>query len=320
MLCEKTNRSDNGFGLTVGTPSAGTIGEPRKAKARSTDLAFKSQPEKRIRREHHIHGSWKAHSPRPSSYSNLFRPYRQRRMAVNYLEITETLSASRMRPYRRELTSHESGLPTSEAVKGYFLLKDISQHFFAPLQLVEVAMRNRIDAQVTNRRSRRDWYETVPAAVRTKDAVIRAKDLAAEEVTSPGPDDIVCRLTFGFWANLLDRPHRDSAQADHYIWDSFSFKKVFPGAPPGLTIAAVHDRLLKLNAFRNRLFHHEPVWKGRRVNSLETAISSMRAQYVDLCEVLSWLSPEANTLLTAWSFPGRFHMACDPDRFNRPLW
>lgn len=241
-------------------------------------------------------------------------------MAVNYPEITETLSASRLRPYRRELTTNESGLPTAEAVKAYFLLKDISQHFFAPLQLVEVAMRNRIDAQVTNRRNRRDWYESVPATVRTKDAVIRAKTLAAEEVTSPGPDDVVCRLTFGFWANLLDSPHRDSAQPDHFIWDQHSFRRVFPGAPPGLTIATVNDRLLKLNAFRNRLFHHEPMWKGKRVNSLQTALGSMRAQYTDLCEVLGWLSPESNALLNAWSFPGRFSTACDPERFNRTLW
>jgi len=120
-------------------------------------------------------------------------------MPVNYAEITESLSASRLRTYRTGLTTETSGLPTPEAVKAYFLLNDISQHFFVPLQLVEVVLRNRINGHVINHKGKTAWYDSVPATVKTKDQVIKAKDLAKEEVATPTPDDVVCRLTFGFW-------------------------------------------------------------------------------------------------------------------------
>ena len=127
-------------------------------------------------------------------------------MTVKYAEITENLSARRLKEYRSRLSADVSGLSTPETVKAYFLLNDISQHFFVPLQLVEVVLRNRINDHITNSKGKRSWYDSVPATVRTKEAVMKAKNLADEQVATPTPDDIVCRLTFGFWANLLDKP------------------------------------------------------------------------------------------------------------------
>lgn len=240
-------------------------------------------------------------------------------MSVKYAEITENLSSNRLRTYRTALTNQASGLPTAETIKLYYLLNDVSQHFFVPLQLVEVTLRNKINEHLKNTR-KPTWYESVPATIKTKDSVTRAKELAHDEVTSPTPDDIVCRLTFGFWANLLDKPHRDSAKPDHFIWDQHGFRKVFPGAPKALSIGLASTRLLELNAMRNRLFHHEPIWKFRKVNSPEAAIKAMEVRYADLVEVLFWLSPEQSALFHAWSFPGRLAMACDVTRFDRQLW
>jgi hypothetical protein len=241
-------------------------------------------------------------------------------MAVKYVEITENLSASRLRTYRLGLSTAVNGLPTPEAVKAYFLLNDISQHFFVPLQLVEVVLRNRINNHIRNVKGKTDWYDSVPAMIKTKDAVTKAKQLAKEEVAQPTPDDVVCRLTFGFWANLLDKSQRDSAKPDHFIWDQHDFKKVFVGADKSLSVGIANMRLLSLNSLRNRLFHHEPIWKGRKVDSLSSAIKVVEHQYTDLLEVLGWLSPEMSALLKAWSFPGRLALACDATRFDRDLW
>ena len=241
-------------------------------------------------------------------------------MPLQYAEIVENLSANRLKTYRTRLSAAPHGLPTPEAVKAYFLLNDISQHFFVPLQLVEVALRNRINDHVTNNKGKAHWYDSVPATLKTKDAVIRAKALAKEEVPQPTPDDIVCRLTFGFWANLLDAPHRDSAKPDHFIWDQHGFKKVFRGAPAGLRVGVVADRLKRLSSLRNRLFHHEPIWKLTRVTSLASAINAMELHYSELVEVLGWISPDHSSLVHAWSFPGRLAKACDETRFDRSLW
>lgn len=241
-------------------------------------------------------------------------------MPVNYAEITANLSASRLRTYRTGLTTSQSGLPTSETVKAYFLLNEVSQHFFVPLQLVEVVLRNRINDHVKNCKGKANWYDSVPATVKAKDQVIKAKDLTKEEVKNPTPDDVVCRLTFGFWVNMLDGSQRDAAKPDHYIWDQYGFKRVFPGASTGVSIGLVSNRLLTLNTLRNRLFHHEPIWKGNKVDSVESAMKRIKARYADLIEVLGWLSPEKQALLHAWSFPGRFALSCEADRFDRKLW
>jgi hypothetical protein len=241
-------------------------------------------------------------------------------MVVKYAEITENLSASRLRTYRTALTHQVSGLTTADTVKSYFLLNDISQHFFVPLQLVEVVLRNRINDHIINFKRKSHWYDSVPATVKAKDAVTKAKDLAQAEVKTPTADDVVCRLTFGFWANLLDKPHRDTTSADHFLWDQHSFKKVFPGAERSVSIGVACVRLIALNTLRNRLFHHEPIWKSKQVTSLESAIKTVEAQYEDLLEVLRWLSPEKHALLKAWSFSGRMAMACDATRFDRDLW
>lgn len=240
-------------------------------------------------------------------------------MPLQYAEIVENLSANRLKTYRTRLCTVNNGLPTPEAVKAYFLLNDISQHFFVPLQLVEVALRNRIHLHVTASKGKARWYESVPATVKTKDAVARAKSLATEEVAQPTPDDIVCRLTFGFWANLLEAPHRDTAKPDHFIWDQHGFKKVFRGAPAGLRVAVVADRMKRLSTLRNRLFHHEPIWNSKKVTSVASAIGTMEHHYSDLLEVLDWISPEHGGLLRAWSFPGRLAKACDETRFDRSL-
>jgi hypothetical protein len=241
-------------------------------------------------------------------------------MAVKYAEIAESLSASRLKTYRVGLSVAESALHTSEAVKAYYLLNDISQHFFMPLQLVEVVLRNRLNNHIHNLTGKATWYDSVPAMLKTKDAVIKAKQVAKEEVENPTPDDIVCRLTFGFWANLLDSSQRDSAKPDHFIWDQHDFKKVFLGADGTLKVGIASMRLLKVNGLRNRLFHHEPIWKSKRVNSLASAIGCLEHQYQDLTEVLGWLSPEMLALFKAWGFEGRLKLACDAARFDRGLW
>lgn len=241
-------------------------------------------------------------------------------MAVKYGEITENLSASRLKTYRTTLSQAVHGLSTADTVKAYYLLNDISQHFFVPLQMVEVVLRNRINDHIKNIKCKPSWYDSVPASIKTKDAVTKAKTLALTEVGAPTPDDIVCRLTFGFWANLLDKPQRDASQPDHFIWDQHGFKKVFPGADRTLSVGIASVRLIALNTLRNRLFHHEPIWKGKKVTSLQSAIKTVEVQYTDLMEVLAWLSPEKHALLNAWSFSGRMAKACDATRFDRDLW
>lgn len=247
-------------------------------------------------------------------------------MAVQYQDVIDCVSQVRLKTYKTELVAKPlapqaaAPLATAPAVKAYFLLNDISQHFFVPLQLVEVSLRNKLNAHVKRKKNNPRWYDVVPVGKLNLDRVHAAKKFALQDNAKYQPDDVVCRLMFGFWVSLLDRDYRDTTKHMQCIWDQFALKQVFPGAPAGLTIGRIFNRLTHLNDLRNRLFHHEPIWKAGSVSSVDGAIERLQSQYQDVLEVLGWISPEMKGLANAWSFPGRMSKACDSSRFDRDLW
>jgi hypothetical protein len=89
-------------------------------------------------------------------------------------------------------------------VRGYFFLLEVSSHFIAPLQLLEVALRNKMHRAIWTLTKKEDWYKTIPVSTESKrqvtDALRSAKrELGRRETT----DDIVCRLMLGFWVFQL---------------------------------------------------------------------------------------------------------------------
>lgn len=243
-------------------------------------------------------------------------------MPVQYSDVIDCVSPVRLNTYKQAFLSQPSGAPlaTAPAVKAYFLLNDISQHFFVPLQLVEVTLRNKLNAHIKRKKNNPRWYDVVPVGQSNLDKVHKAKTFASNSNIHYQPDDVVCRLMFGFWVSLLGTEYRNTRRPMQCIWDQFALRQVFPGAPSGLTLGLIFNRLTHLNDLRNRLFHHEPIWKSGNVSSLEDAIARLQHQYNEVIEALNWLSPEMKALTFAWSFPGRMAKACDVSRFDRELW
>lgn len=79
---------------------------------------------------------------------------------------------------------------------------------------------------------------------------------------APSPDEVVSRLTFGFWPAILAGMDRR--------YGSQILPMVFPHHPMNATPAAWNDRghrrraieyIYDVNFIRNRIAHHEPIWK-----------------------------------------------------------
>jgi hypothetical protein len=238
-------------------------------------------------------------------------------MPLKYTEILTGLSAPRLKTYRRICPSPPT---TLDAIKAHFLLNDITQHFYVPIQLIELILRNQTNAAILNKSGSASWYSTLPVSQQSKNAVAEAIALAQREVSGRAilPDEVVCRLMFGFWAYMYDTQYRDTRNS--FFWDTRTLAMAFPNKPAALSIATLFLRLKEVNDLRNRLFHHEPIWSRTNISSLDEAISNLKQRYENLCEVLTWLSAEQSSLLKAWGFQGRFYMACDKTRFDRQLW
>lgn len=79
---------------------------------------------------------------------------------------------------------------------------------------------------------------------------------------APSPDEVVSRLTFGFWPAILTVIDRR--------YGSQIFPLVFPQHPLNSTPAAWNNKvsrrqatenIYEVNYIRNRIAHHEPIWK-----------------------------------------------------------
>lgn len=246
-----------------------------------------------------------------------FVPVNHTHMPINYPKLVANLSGSRLQTYRDRFGC----VSDAETIKLFFLFQDISSHLFTPLQLLEVTLRNGIHAAIRRKKNIPDWYNHIWLTPESRRHLAAAQSSATQDVGSirpVTPDDIICRLPFGFWVYMLDAPYRNTNTTSLYLWDQHTFSSVFPSGTKG--IKAVFSELKIINALRNRLFHHEPVWSAHGVNSSELALDKIKRHYQDVTSALGSMAPDQKSLLSAWAFDGRLSLACDITRFDRPLW
>lgn len=103
--------------------------------------------------------------------------------------------------------------------------------------MLEVTLRNGIHAAVRRKKNIPDWYNHISLPQDSERHLASAKSSAAQDigVTRPiTPDDIVCRLPFGFWVYMLDARYRNTAATSLFIWDRHTFAGVFPNGTKGI--------------------------------------------------------------------------------------
>jgi hypothetical protein len=113
------------------------------------------------------------------------------------------------------------------------------------------------------------WYDKIGASLKP-DTISKIEDIRYDGfgkkrklcIPAPTPDEIISRVTFGFWPAILgsiDRRYADQL-----------FPKIFPFHPLNANPSDWNDKIKKkqavafiyeLNSFRNRIAHHEPLWK-----------------------------------------------------------
>lgn len=96
---------------------------------------------------------------------------------------------------------------------------------------------------------------------------------------------LIAELKFGFWTALFSHHYGDISPSQPRLWPS-----LFSVALPYLDQSRyrrsdVDDRLRRIRLLRNRVFHHEPVWRR-----------NIRLDQKDILEVLGWMSREATAL------------------------
>ena len=134
----------------------------------------------------------------------------------------------------------------------------------------------------------------------------KSADLVKAHMT---PSRLIAELHFGFWTYLFDAAYAGAPNKQGLLWPTL-LPIVFP-LNPAIKRHEASRRLSSVRQLRNSIFHHETIWDR----------PNLAKEYSEAVELLSWMSPEAASLLKEFSqFPDVYQAPpSDPHAVPRTL-
>lgn len=175
---------------------------------------------------------------------------------MRYNKFAEILSPARMSRY---LTATNGN--TRKAMTLYRLNLKLSQEFFTVISCFEIALRNKIDERCIvsfGNNWLRDGAQT-NGIFDNQNTILTKRNInnAVRQLgTSYSHNKLVAELGFGFWRYLFAQKQ--------YNATGRILLQIFPSKPTSTPTIQynqnyVFNQLAKINKFRNRIAHHEPI-------------------------------------------------------------
>jgi hypothetical protein len=208
------------------------------------------------------------------AYIDEHRPFSEKNQADFYTKVISCLSIERMGSFGDIVCESKTVLAR------YLLNIALCESLYSSLQFCEVALRNAIHSDLTNRYGSGNWFDS-PNFTLTPWAtteIAKAKEKINKSRKQRTPGKIVAELQFGFWTSFFE---------DHYERNtSFmpgGIKTVFPYLPKSQhNRKDIKAKLETIRTLRNRVFHHERIVHWKNLDS----------QHQVILDVLSWINPE----------------------------
>lgn len=186
-------------------------------------------------------------------------------------QLIEALSLERFGRYRAWADADDS-----KALALYALNTSLSEALYTPLQMLEVCLRNRIHAVMTEAHHER-WFEAenLLQIDYQREQMTKALEELARKQKALEPGRVVAELSFGFWTAMLGKPYEN-------LWQTTLHRIARRSDGKGVTRKAFNRPLQPIREMRNRIAHHEPIiyW-------------DLPKHYQAILELTSWLSPAA---------------------------
>ncbi|WP_368152419.1 Abi family protein [Aeromonas sp. R2-4] len=138
---------------------------------------------------------------------------------------------------------------------------------------------------------------------------------------------VISGLDYGFWTNLLSDKYEDE-DSSSLLWPNL-LPIVFPNAPHGVTRKDIEDKFNKIRELRNRLSHHEAIWKfhydcphtgntdyQRPVYGKQASCSLLLKHYEDILTLIGWISIDRKSVFLEHKTHLRFISLCSVDGLN----
>lgn len=160
-----------------------------------------------------------------------------------------------------------------------------------------------------------------------EDQVRNAKRRISNAGKTVNANRVISGLDFGFWTNLLSDKYEDS-NSNSLLWPNL-LPIVFPNAPLGATRQDVEDQFTKIRELRNRLSHHEAIWKfhydcpqtGKAdyqnpVYGKQASCSLLQKHYEDILTLIEWINVDRKKVFLEHKSHSRFMSLCTVDGLN----
>jgi hypothetical protein len=165
----------------------------------------------------------------------------------------------------------------ARAIELYTLNTKLSESLYTPLQMLEVALRNRIHAVMTEARHENWFHESgVLLGKWQPDQIAKAIEEVRESRREPTPGRSVAALTFSFWTAMFGKEYET-------LWQTTLHRIGSRPDGKGLRRKDFSGPLAPIRTLRNRIAHHEPIihpW-------------DLPKHYGKIIELTGWLSPSA---------------------------
>lgn len=207
-------------------------------------------------------------------------------VALLIAEITPSISATRLEAHR------PPGGSDMDMVINYYWNIDLCKALYPSIHALEISLRNGIHAAATAHYGAPFWFDQPGVLLeRQLEMIQKARDDLVERRKQQTPDDIVAALMLGFWVSLFNKPFEfpvPPAPANQLAWHDAHgaptpmLKATFPHAPNAMqSRKKLFKRCHEVLRLRNRIMHHETIWKN----------SDLDKRHAAILEMIGWLNP-----------------------------
>ena len=180
-------------------------------------------------------------------------------------------------PLRLGTYLNATGHDPERALALYLWNAKVGEAFHLPIQAVEVALRNRLSDGLAMAYGP-EWWRDEPFLRMSRHGCREKIDEVCRRLERSGKPietgQVIAGLSFGFWTSVL-HGHYHSA-----IW-SRHLDSAIPSLPTGITRRELHREAGRVADFRNRLWHHEPIFRR-----------DLLSDYSRCMNLTGWLCPE----------------------------
>ena len=202
---------------------------------------------------------------------------------ISYLKIEQQLSKPRLSRYLKATNKNKT-----KALRLYKNNLRVSRSFYPLLSIFEIVFRNNLNKVLISHFQDNDWIINQQngfmsdASLKQSKYYLRGKvkssiDSLKRNNTNITSGKIIAEQTLGFWTSLF--------KSHHFALLKGNILRAFPNRPKGYKRDDIYRELKKINDFRNRIYHYEPIcFLGNKIN-----FSSTIDDHKSILEVLTWL-------------------------------